>query len=138
MAEKKKIINNTEQELEVTLVVREGEKPEKTAGTVNATIPSDLKGHGANQKWVEYGNDTNIYLNGIDVKLSIGEVDLTTKKKVLGCGKPLDNELNANDTIEISFDHTTNSIVVSTCNSDEEIHILKEGKIEDEDNDSEK
>jgi len=128
MAGRKKLINNTGNDLEVKLVIRKGDHPDQTAGTKNVNLPAPTKENEDNFKWVEYGDDINIYLNGLEVSILIGKNEVKLKNIVAERGKMLDNELNTKDTIEFSYDDTTHSIFIATSNSTDETHMMIDEK----------
>lgn len=99
MAQGKKVFkNNTNQPLEVTLDVRQGDNPGNDAGTVVFQV-------GAGKSVTQtYGTDTNsVYLNGLAVE-------------VVNRGSSLDDLLNTNNTITFASG-SGNSISISGSNS---------------------
>jgi len=53
---------------------------------------------------VVYGNDVNIYLNGIETELISDGSAVEERRVVVDRGSGLDNALNTNDTIEFLYD----------------------------------
>ena len=95
MAEKT-FINGTLSTLQITLFVREGDSPLNQDGTVTFTLDA------GETKSVSYGDDTNIWLNGLTL-VTIFEGDLFSSVKfVIDRMSELDNLLNLNDTITIT------------------------------------
>ncbi len=120
MAGRKKLINNTGKDLKVILVIRKGDHPDDTAGTLNVDLSAGTEnesGEAQNSRWVEYGDDVNIYLNGIEVELFINGISINQRRIVLERGIGLDNDLNTNDTIEFLFDDYASNILITTSNT---------------------
>lgn len=94
MAEKT-FVNNTLATLQVTIFVREGELPFNQDGTVSFTLnPRETL-------TVPYGNDENIFLNGI-ILFTISEGDLFSSVQLVTLqSSELDDLLNINETIFI-------------------------------------
>ena len=120
MAGMKKLINRTGKELRVTLVVRQGDDPDKTAGSVQVALmagPDSDAGEDASIQDVSYGNDVDIYLNGIETTLISNGSTVCERQIVIVRGSGLDRALNTNDTIEFLFDGKT--VLISATNSDD-------------------
>lgn len=119
MAGMKKLINRTKSDLKVTLVVRAGDQPDKTAGTVDVKLaagPDEESGKDDSVQNVSYGNDVDIYLNGIETQMIKDGSAVGERQLVIERGSKLDNALNTNDTIEFLYDGK--SILISATNSD--------------------
>lgn len=119
MAGRKTLINMTGHELRVTLIIRKGDHPDDNAGTVDVQL---MAGQDLSRQVVTYGNDDDIYLNGIETLLishgsAIGKRELVVKR-----GLPLDDQLNTHDTIEFLYDGT--QVLVSVTNSTDKPHIF--------------
>ena len=125
----KTLINRTGNELRLTLIVRKGDHPDQTAGTVDVelgagadaaqdTAPADGKSARKypSVREVTYGNDVDIYLNGITATMIQDGSGIGHREVVLERGSALDRDLNTNDTIEFIYDGK--SILVSATNSD--------------------
>ncbi len=112
MAGMKKLINRTGKDLKVTLVVREGDQPNKTAGSVDVDLAAGEEGSVQN---VSYGNDVDIYLNGIETSMIEDGAAIGERRIVIERGSELDNDLNRNDTIEFLYDGK--AILISATNS---------------------
>lgn len=128
----KTLINRTGNELRVTLIVRKGDDPEHTAGTVDVVLgagPSagedSASADDKNVQDVTYGNDVDIYLNGITATMVEKGSGIGRRDVVLERGSVLDRELNTHDTIEFLFDGKT--ILVSATNSDDKSHVFSIG-----------
>ena len=118
MAGMKKLINRTGNELMVTLVVRAGDQPDQTAGSVNVEMaagPDKESGKDGSVQNVSYGNDVDIYLNGIETTMIKNGSAIGERRLVIERGSKLDNALNTNDTIEFLYDGE--SILISATNS---------------------
>jgi hypothetical protein len=118
----KTLINRTGNELRVTLIVRKGDHPDETAGTVDVVLGAAPKiteaaktADNKNEQDVTYGNDVDIYLNGLSILMVKDGSGIERRDVVLTRGSALDNELNMHDTIEFLFDGK--SILVSATNS---------------------
>lgn len=94
MAGKKNFVNNTDKDLIVILYVRNGSDP---------TSPTDekVKFHllAQSSHVQEYGNDQNIFLNGIKFSWNDDGAQLTKKQMVTTRGSWWDNVMNTNSTI---------------------------------------
>ncbi len=87
--------------LVVTLAIRKSDDPRNQAGTKEFSLP--LRG----QAWEDYGNNVDIYLNGINlVAISNGAV-LGQQYVVIVRGSPLDNELNRFNAVDFNFANRT-------------------------------
>lgn len=91
MASQKTFLNNTSRDINVTIVIRAGDDPSHTAGTQNLTVNAN------SQQQVTYGNDANIYLNGLSLTPVnpdglFGELKFVVTKR----GSPIDDALNTN------------------------------------------
>ena len=132
MAGVKELINRTGNDLEVTLIVREGDSPSKTAGTVDvklAAAPDKDSGVDNSRKTVTYGDDVNIYLNGIETQMILKGSVVGERRIMFDRGSGLDNALNTNDTIEFLYDGK--SILISATNSAEQPFHFAAEKAED-------
>jgi hypothetical protein len=120
MAGRKTLINHTGNDLKVTLIVRKGDSPEGNAGSVDvhlAAAPDEGRGEGGSRRVVTYGDDVDIYLNGIETTLISKGVAIGKREVVVERGSPFDDQLNTNDTIEFLYDGQ--QVLVSASNSDE-------------------
>ena len=61
MAGRKLFTNQSPYPLAVTLAVRKSDDPRNQAGTKDFSLPA------GNSQWQEYGNNIDIYLNGINL-----------------------------------------------------------------------
>ncbi len=108
---KKLMVNNTNYEINGTIVVRNGSEPGKNAGTVNFKI---AKGPGTNQS-VEYGDANNPYMDQLTISTEANGAVILSDQVVITRGSDLDNLFNMNDTISIAI--TNQSIQISSSNS---------------------
>lgn len=107
MAGQKTLINRTGSELKVVLMVRRGDHPSETAGTVNVTLaagPDEKTGEDNSVQNVSYGNDVDIFLNGFEATISTDGAEIVQRSVVAERGSKLDNILNTNDTIDFLYD----------------------------------
>ena len=123
MAPQKTLINRTGYPLDVVLIVRKGDHPSLTAGTVNVQLPAgpdhgDMKADERSVQTVTYGNATNIYLNGLELSLDAEGATQSRRRVVAVRGLELDNALNMFDTIEFRFDGQ--EIVFTSSNADQQ------------------
>ena len=99
MAGRKLFVNGTDKQLKVTLFIRLGDSPANSAGTQSFNLSP------RQQNWVDYGNTSNIYLNGLSV-LSIFDGQVEAEQQfVVNRGNNLDNQLNMNNVIQFLFDN---------------------------------
>lgn len=118
MAGMKKLINRTGEKLEVTLLVRQGDEPGSSSGSVVVRLaagPDEKTGVDRSVQVVHYGTDTDIYLDGLEVALEADGATVNQRRIVVKRGGGLDNALNTNDCIEFLFDGT--EILISATNS---------------------
>ena len=111
----KKLINKTGHDLEATLIIRKCDHPTDTAGTVEVKLPPctyEARDDGSTIV-VPYGNDEDIFLNGIEARLNLGGKSVANRRVVLERGTPLDNLLNTNNTIEFFYDNNKGSAQVT-------------------------
>ncbi|TFW31061.1 hypothetical protein [Duganella callida] len=96
MAGQKTFINNTPRDISLTLSIRAGDNPANTAGQQTITIRAN------SQARVTYGNDSNIYLNGLSV-VAVGEDGVFGEQEfVVTRGAPIDNLLNMNSVVVLN------------------------------------
>lgn len=100
-----KVFNNqTDAQMSFVLYVRAGENPANYAGTVSVDLAP------RQSKTVEYGDATNIYLNGY-LQITAFQGELWTRQEVVTTrGGPLDNEWNTNKILDITFQNGAFSI----------------------------
>src|SRR4051812_14539949 len=97
MAGRKFFTNRSPYNLAVTLVIRKSDDPRNTAGTKEFTL-----GPGQGQ-WQEYGNNIDIYLNGIKLISMFNGQMIGQQYIVIMRGSPLDNELNMFNGVDFTF-----------------------------------
>jgi hypothetical protein len=103
----KMFVNNTGHNLSVTLIVRAGEDPANDAGEQKFTL------NASESQFVGYGNESNIYLNGILV-MAIDSAQIHAEQDfVIERGGLLDNQLNMNSRVEFRFNNGAYSIHTS-------------------------
>lgn len=106
MAEKL-FINNTGRKLDIQLLVRKGDEPSLDAEPVNFQLgdgSSNAEDGGSDHtKLVHYGNDIDIFLNGIVVSFTYEGEKSVKRFQVMQRGVKLDNELNMNNTVEFIY-----------------------------------
>lgn len=97
MAGVKLFVNNTSVNLKITIYIRNGSDPGGgNAGTQVFSVPA----HGKVQQ--TYGNDTNIFLNGLSFYADEGTQAADGGELVITKSGPLDNLLNTNNTIQFN------------------------------------
>ena len=116
----KTLINRTGNDLKVTLVVRNGETPGTDFGTVDVHLAAATAGSaaeaGGSCQQVQYGDDTDVYLNGIEMVLIKDGAGIGKREVVVERGSSLDDRLNTRDTIEFLFDGK--QVLWSSSNAD--------------------
>lgn len=96
MAGVKLFINSTPVNLNVTLVIRMGDNPANTAGRQSFSLSP------GQESWITYGNDSDVYLNGVSV-VSIANGAVTGEQEfVVQRGGDLDNVLNMFNVIQFN------------------------------------
>ena len=104
MAGRKLFTNTSRYGINVTLVVRKSEDPRDEAGTKNFVLRT------GQSEWQEYGNNIDIYLNGIKlVAVFNGEI-IGQQYIVIIRGSPLDNSLNMRNAVDFAFANNTFNI----------------------------
>ena len=123
MAEKL-FVNHTGHPLKVQLIVRQGDDPMLNADPVDFDMGAgkdcDEGGNPDNVKLVSYGDENNIYLNGIVVGFEDDGSEGMQRFQVIQRGVPLDDKLNTNNTIMFVYH---GSIQIEASNS---IDLAKE------------
>lgn len=99
MAGRKLFTNQSPYALLVTLTVRRNDDPRNAAGTKEFHILP------RQSQWQEYGDNINIYLNGITIAAQGEGVAATQQHTVIVRGSALDNELNTRNGVDIGFDN---------------------------------
>ncbi|WP_158794393.1 hypothetical protein [Granulicella sp. L60] len=106
MAGRKLFTNQSILTMAVTLVIRAGDDPHNQAGTKSFTLPP------GQSQWQEYGDYSNIYLNGIKLA-GVQNGDLTNVQYIVILrGSPLDNQLNTRNGVDFTF--SNNNFAIST------------------------
>ena len=95
MAGRKLFVNDTNVNLNVTLYVRRG--PDPASGDSEETH-FKIGGRGG-ESWQDYGNDSDIYLNGVTFVADEGTEVTEEGEFVVVRGADYDNLLNTNDTL---------------------------------------
>ncbi|HST79838.1 MAG TPA: hypothetical protein VLN58_15240 [Verrucomicrobiae bacterium] len=119
MPGRKRLINQTGKELSIALLVRQGEDPDpaKQGKSVEVNLspdPDSETGEDNSTQIVEYGDNSDIYLNGLELVLTDNGSELVKRVVVLERGSELDNTLNMNSILEFVYDG--NSVLVSGRN----------------------
>ncbi|MCG7564652.1 hypothetical protein [Pseudoalteromonas sp. McH1-42] len=100
--------NDTPYILQVSLVVREGEDPREFAE------PKDFSLNPEQSQWVEYGNDTNIYLSGIQITAVVHGSAVLQRHIVIQRSSPLDDKLNTRNGVTFTYNPDTSSLGIYT------------------------
>jgi hypothetical protein len=101
MAEgRKKFINQTDKDINITLFIRAGDNPEDEGGTEMVSVSK----HDSVEMIYEgdAGSDGYVFLNGLLVEWSDGNNLVGVSRKVVTRGDAWDDKLNTNDTLTIS------------------------------------
>lgn len=97
MAGLKLFTNTTEYHLSITLLVRASEDPRNQADPVSFELAP------GQANWHEYGNDIDIYLNGINlISFMCGQM-ISQQQIVISRGSTLDDDLNTRNAVEFQF-----------------------------------
>ena len=118
MPGRKTLVNRTGHELRVTLIVRKGDHPDDSWGTVDVQLdgpPADDATAEPTRKAVTYGDEVSIYLNGIETTLISNGSATGKRQTVIERGSPLDDQLNTHDTIDFLYDG--HQLLLSASNS---------------------
>jgi hypothetical protein len=95
MAGRKLFTNRSNYQLAVTLQVRASADPGDTAGAREfALAPGE-------SRWEEYGNEIDIYLNGLDLSAVSAGALIAQQHVVVTRGSPLDDQLNTRNAVDI-------------------------------------
>jgi hypothetical protein len=106
MAGRKLFTNESPYRSNVTLVIRRSADPRNTAGT------SEFWLEPRQSAWRDYGDNVNVYLNGIKL-ISMFEGQMVAQQQiVIERGSALDNQLNMYNAVDLTFQK--GSFVVST------------------------
>ncbi len=90
------VINNSGQDLTVSLLTRQGSDPVHSGETISQYIEN--KG----SYRFQYGNDENPFLNGVTIAWQNNDSNASQAENVTVRGGAWDNTLNTNDTLTIS------------------------------------
>lgn len=97
MAGKKLFTNRTPYLLAVTLVVRASEDPRNQAGSKDFMLGAQ------EHRWEEYGNNIDIYLNGIKLVATYDGQMVAQQYIVILRSSPLDNQLNMRNAVDFGY-----------------------------------
>ncbi len=124
MAEKM-FINNTGRVLKVQLLVRKGDDPMTDADPVNFQLgdgSGNAEDGGADHfRLVHYGDDIDIYLNGLVVSFANEGENSMQRFQVLQRGVPLDNKLNMHNTVEFIYESSIQLNFTNTFDLSKEV-----------------
>lgn len=97
----KTLENRTGMDLSIVLTVRKGSDPSDTWKTVSAGLGA------GDSKRVDYGNEENPFLNGIEVSGVGGGEIASTRNVTFQRGNEIDDGLNTNDTIVVTRENAS-------------------------------
>lgn len=106
MAGLKLFTNTTGYGITVTLVIRKSDNPRNTAGTKDFSLTL------GQSSWQEYGNDIDIYLNGIKLAAFLKGEMIGQQYIVIDRSSSLDNALNTRNAVD--FGYANNTFYIST------------------------
>jgi hypothetical protein len=106
MAGEKLFTNTSPYAMAVTLVIRANEDPRNQAGTKEFALSS------GQSQWQSYGDNNNIYLNGVKLIATFNGQMLGQQYIVITRGSPLDNQLNTRNGVDFTF--AADSFTLST------------------------
>ncbi len=106
MAGRKLFTNTSPHSIHVTLLVRASEDPRNQAGTTEFMLrPGE-------SQWQEYGNNIDIYLNGIKLAAVFNGQMSGEQHIVIQRGSSLDDQLNTRNAVDFRYESGT--FLVST------------------------
>jgi hypothetical protein len=108
MAGKKLFTNSSAYNIYVTLIIRKSSDPRDTAGT------KDFKLTPKQSLWITYGNNVDIYLNGIKLEALLNGERIGQQVIVIKRGSSLDNQLNMKNGVSFGYDRARNSFSITT------------------------
>ncbi len=97
MAGRKLFTNLSPYPIHVTLVVRQSADPRHTAGTKEFMLSPQ------ESQWQEYGNDIDIYLNGMSLAAVVDGKETAQQMIAIVRGSVLDNQLNMRNGVDFAF-----------------------------------
>jgi hypothetical protein len=97
MAGKKLFTNTSRINLYVTLLVRKSADPHDQAGMKEFVL------NGGQSSWHEYGNNIDIYLNGVKLAAVTAGDMIGEQKIVVVRGSPFDNLLNTRNAVDFVY-----------------------------------
>jgi hypothetical protein len=97
VAGRKLFTNASPYDLQVTLVIRRSANPRDQAGTKDFPLQSKQS------LWQEYGNNIDIYLNGIKLAGFLRGDLIAQQQIVIDRGSSLDNQLNMKNGVDFGF-----------------------------------
>lgn len=98
MAGRKRISNNSTLPMTVTLWVRSGDDPWNQAPSTQRDLaPGETQ-------WVEYGNETDRFLNGIEMVAHAHGGRITLQHLIIDRGSKIDDALNRNNAIDFDYE----------------------------------
>ncbi|HEY1293697.1 MAG TPA: hypothetical protein VGJ60_11500 [Chloroflexota bacterium] len=98
MAGRKLFTNKCPYRSNVTLVIRSSDNPKNTAGTKDFWLDPHQSA------WQEYGDNVNIYLNGIKLATYRNGQLLGQQEIVIVRGSELDDRLNMHNAVDIALE----------------------------------
>lgn len=101
MAGRKLFTNQSPYGMSVTLVIRKSSDPRHQAGT------KDFYLNARQSQWQEYGDNIDIYLNGINLAAAFNGQMLGQQYVVITRGSSLDNQLNMRNGVDFGFENQT-------------------------------
>lgn len=110
MAGRKLFVNNSGNELDITIFVRQGPDPHDHANNQDVTLVP------RGSQDVVYGNDVNIYLNGFQVSAIANGDIIFTRHIVVDRGSPLDSQLNMNNTVTFTIPSGVQDVLLTASN----------------------
>jgi hypothetical protein len=110
MAGRKLFTNQSPHSMSVTLVVRQSEDPRNQAGTKEFQLPA------RQSQWQEYGDNIDIYLNGIKLVAVFNGQLLGQQYIVITRGSPPDNDLNTRNGVDFGYANNTFNVMTRQVN----------------------
>jgi hypothetical protein len=101
MAGRKLFTNQSPYGMGVTLIIRASSDPRNQAGTKEFYLEA------RQSQWQEYGNNVDIYLNGIKLVAAFKGQMIGQQYIVIDRGSSLDNQLNMRNGVDFGFANDT-------------------------------
>lgn len=92
----KNLVNNSDSDLNVALLVRKGQQPGTNLATVRVAVPAGQTVR------AQYGDESNPYLDGVNIRWIVSGTTANQRQVVTRRGSAWDDILNTHDTLTFS------------------------------------